>query len=74
MKNILNRKIPVLFLLVLTVFVNAQKTSEVPPPPQNNDIGALSQPIDNYIILLMLVAVFVIGYFARKYKTASNSL
>lgn len=75
MKNILPGKLVPIVLLGISIRSFAQKNivmSEAPPPTAEGDIGAApTTPIDNYIILLMLVAVFIIGYFARKYKTAN---
>ena len=44
----------------------------VPPPPpetESGDIGGPATPIDNYIVVLLLVAIFVIAYAHRKLKT-----
>lgn len=74
MKNTIYKTFLSFLALVLGVFINAQKPPANMPPPtaESGDIGGISQPIDNYIVLLMLVAVFAIGFFARKYKTANS--
>lgn len=61
MKNRLITSLLVLLLPVITVF------AQVPPPPdQGEDAlgpGAPDNPIDQYLLILLVVAVFMIGYF-----------
>ena len=50
----------------------AQVVPPPPPEPESGDIGGPAgpeTPIDNYIVVLLLVAIFVIAYAHRKLKT-----
>lgn len=46
-------------------------TPVTPPNPQveSDTFGAQATPVDMYVYVLAIVAVFAIAYFAKKYKT-----
>ena len=46
----------------------AQVVPPPPPQPESGDIGGPETPIDNYIVVLIVVAIFVIAYAHRKLK------
>ena len=52
-----------------TMLSLAQVVPPPPPQPESGDIGGPETPIDNYIVVLLLVAIFVIAYAQRKLKT-----
>ena len=51
-----------------TMLTLAQVVPPPPPEPEAGDIGGPATPIDNYIVVLLLVAIFVITYAHRKLK------
>ena len=51
-----------------TMLTLAQAVPPPPPQPEAGDIGGPATPIDNYIFVLLLVAIFVITYAHRKLK------
>ena len=51
-----------------TMLTLAQVVPPPPPQPENGDIGGPETPIDNYIVVLIVVAIFVIAYAHRKLK------
>ena len=69
MKNLLLKKAYYLLFLLASVLSFAQS---VPPPPENpesGDIGGYpASPIDAYTIVLFLMAVMMIAFFAQKQK------
>ena len=79
-----NMKSKFRFLVLLTFFINtfltfAQKTVLPPPPPDGTNYanraptpGARPSPIDDYLFLLIPIAVMFIIYFAKKYKKQLN--
>ena len=52
-----------------TMLSLAQVVPPPPPQPESGDIGGPATPIDKYIVVLLLVAIFVIAYAHRKLKT-----
>ncbi|MGC4128847.1 MAG: hypothetical protein QM564_04645 [Bergeyella sp.] len=73
MKNILNKKLAALLLLVYGFMLNAQ----TPPTPDEGteagDIGGMRQPIDDYIGILMVAGVVLIALIMlSKRKKISN--
>lgn len=53
-----------------TMLTLAQVVPPPPPEPESGEIGGgPATPIDNYIVVLLLVAIFVIAYAHRKLKT-----
>lgn len=69
MKNII--KFVNLIFVFTIIFVNAQLPSQPVPPGGQGTTGTGSQsvPIDMYIYVLGIVAILIIAYFAKKYKT-----
>lgn len=67
MKNILKKRLLILFLLVSGFVLNAQ-TPPPPPPesPEGGDIGGISTPIDNYLYFLFVVGIIFIFYTLKK--------
>ena len=51
-----------------TMLTLAQVAPPPPPQPKSGDIWGPATPIDNYIVVLLLVAIFVITYAHRKLK------
>lgn len=70
MKNRLITSILVLLLPVIKIF------AQVPPlPDQGEDAlgpGAPDNPIDQYLVILLLVAVFLVGYFVLSQKRLTS--
>ena len=52
-----------------TMLTLAQVVPPPPPQPEAGDIGGPETPIDNYIVVLIVVAIFVIAYAHRKLET-----
>ena len=52
-----------------TMLTLAQVVPPPPPEPESGDIGGPATSIDNYIVVLIVVAIFVIAYAHRKLKT-----
>lgn len=69
MNNLLSKKTYSFLLVLISILSFAQS---VPPPPDNpesGDIGAYpASPIDAYTIILFLLAIMMIVYFAIKSK------
>lgn len=74
MKKI-NKFIIPLILFFLSVFVYAQPPGTGTTPPGAPGIpgtvgpGKQASPIDMYVYVLGIVAILIIAYFAKKYKT-----
>ncbi len=71
MKNLINNfkyRLSFLFVLAVNVLVFSQDGFEgdgdIPPPPEGD--GAPASPIDDYIIYLAIVGLFVIYYTYKK--------
>ena len=63
------KKITLSMSVFLGTFLTlAQAIPPPPPQPEAGDIGGPATPIDNYIFVLLLVAIFVITYAHRKLK------
>lgn len=73
MKNILNKRLTALVLLVFGFLANAQTP---PPPPEGTegDIGGISQPIDGYVLWLLIVGVVFIAATIRMKSKQIKSL
>lgn len=64
-----------LFITQISIF--AQNNSVLPPggdnPPdpqvEGDGFGAVATPIDMYAYVLVIAAILIIAYFAKKYKT-----
>lgn len=68
MKNI-SKLLNFLFVFAI-LFVNAQLPSLPQPGGQGgNGTGSPASPIDMYVYVLVLAAILMIAYFAKKYKT-----
>ncbi len=69
MKNLINNfkyRLSFLFVLAVNVLVFSQlEGGDDPPPPPEGD-GAPASPIDDYIIYLAIVGLFVIYYTYKK--------
>ena len=66
MKNLINNfkyRLSFLFVLAVNVLVFSQEGGD-PPPPEGD--GSPASPIDDYIIYLAIVALFVIYYTYKK--------
>ena len=82
MKNIVNRSLVTLLLMLISISGFAQaggmppsggSTPPPPPPnPQSGDIGSMTQPIDMYLFWLLLVGVAIIVAVVRKQKQLRN--
>ena len=74
MKNIFVKKLAVLLFFVYGVLSFAQATP--PPAPgegEEGDIGAISQPIDMYVVWLLAIGViFLIAFAKSKSKLIKN--
>lgn len=70
MKNLINNfkyRLSFLFVLAVNVLVFSQGGWEdVDPPPPTHGDGSPASPIDDYIIYLAIVALFVIYYTYKK--------
>lgn len=64
--------------MLFCVLLNAQTTEEPCPPGVTctggsgvggNGYGSQASPIDMYVYVLAAAAIFMIVYFAKKYKT-----
>lgn len=63
-----------LFITQISIF--AQNNSTLPPggvnPPdpqvEGDGFGAVATPIDMYVYVLVIAAILIIAYFAKKYK------
>ena len=67
MKNLINNfkyRLSFLFVLAVNVLVFSQPEGGDPPPPEGD--GSPASPIDDYIIYLAIVALFVIYYTYKK--------
>lgn len=63
------KKILVSFSIFLgTMLVLAQRVPPPPPKPQSGDIGGPATPIDNYLFLLLFIAIGIIFYYYSKFK------
>ena len=61
----------VFLLLVVGIFLHAEDSPISPPPPGSGGgggtgPGGVTSPIDMYIYVLGLVAIFLIVYYAKK--------
>jgi len=60
MKNILLKR----FWSVVFIFLTVLSYAQTPPPPgegnESGDIGGISQPIDSYTALLLIIGVVLI--------------
>ena len=69
MKNLINNfkyRLSFLFVLAVNVLIFSQfEGGDDPPPPPEGD-GSPASPIDDYIIYLANVALFVIYYTYKK--------
>ncbi|GEM_PF-1365066 len=74
MKNIFYKNLVAVILLVTGFFANAQTTTPPPPPPgEEGDIGAISQPIDGYVIWLLIIGVaFIVATLINRSKQTKN--
>lgn len=68
------QKISLSFLFLSSLCFFAQGTPENPPPPGGGTGvtgtgSAPNVPIDMHLYLLVIVAILMIVYFARKFKT-----
>jgi hypothetical protein len=74
--KILNNKIKITLLLLVSAFVNFVSAAGVPVPPAPNQDGeggggpGVISPIDMYQIVLFILAVMLICYFFKKIKLA----
>ena len=68
MKNIFYKNFATVLFLLLGFLANAQATPPPPPPSEEaGDIGAITQPIDGYVIWLLVVGiVFIIAALKKK--------
>lgn len=70
MMRFFNKKVFLVLSILCISFVNAQNTPGAPcgidgfPPCERP-----ASPIDMYIYVLVAVALLIIAYFAKKYKT-----
>ena len=68
MKNLINNfkyRLSFLFVLAVNVLVFSQLEGGDDPPPPEGD-GSPASPIDDYIIYLAIVGLFVIYYTYKK--------
>ena len=69
MKNLINNfkyRLSFLFVLAVNVLIFSKfEGGDDPPPPQEGD-GSPASPIDDYIIYLAIVGLFVIYYTYKK--------
>ncbi len=69
MKNLINNfkyRLSFLFVLAVNVLIFSQfEGGDDPPPPPEGD-GSPASPIDDYIIYLAIVGLFVIYYTYKK--------
>lgn len=73
MKNIINRNFAAVFLFVMGSLANAQGTPPPPSPGEEGDIGGISQPIDAYVIWLLIFGiVLIITALKNKSKQTKN--
>ena len=69
MKNLINNfkyRLSFLFVLAVNVLVFSQLEGGGDPPPPPEGDGSPASPIDDYIIYLAIVALFVIYYTYKK--------
>lgn len=72
MKNAM-RKLYISFSIFLgTMLSLAQVVPPPPPEPESGDIGGPLTPIDNYIVLLLLIATAMIYYYRYNLKLKKN--
>lgn len=71
--RIINKLLPTLFLLIAFVVSNAQGLPSQPVPPGTGQgttgTGAQSIPVDMYVYALAIVAIMLIVFFTKKYKS-----
>lgn len=73
MKNIINRNFVTLLLFIVGSLANAQGTPPPPAPGEEGDIGGISQPIDAYVIWLLIFGiVLIVTALKNKSKQAKN--
>lgn len=48
-----------------TILTLAQVVPPPPPEPESGDIGGPATPIDNYIVVLFVLAIFAIAYYKK---------
>lgn len=68
MKILLNKILP-LVIFVIYGISSAQNTPGVPCFPGDPCNNKPASPIDMYVYVLAIVAILIIAYFAKKYKT-----
>lgn len=68
MKNIFYRNFAIILTLLMGFIANAQTTPPPPPPGEEGDIGGITQPIDNYVVWLLLLGVVMIYAFMKQYN------
>ena len=69
MKNLINNfkyRLSFLFVLAVNVLIFSQFEGGGDPPPPPEGDGAPASPIDDYIIYLAIVGLFVIYYTYKK--------
>ena len=78
MRNKFYSKVSLLLFVVFSFFVDAQYMEGAEPPEpgtQSGDIGSMfpTSPIDHYIILLFITAIFLAFYTIKSKKSVNIS-
>lgn len=72
MRNLIYKIFLSFSLFLGAININAQAGPPPPPPnPEGGDIGGPATPIDNYIVFLVVFAIFLIAYIIKYRKVNS---